>query len=206
VAAGRLCRSRRTRRGGTRRERPRHVLGEAGLERDPCKACRLRAITKPSDDPSLFPSETREVQFDEKWSYVGKKEKNCNPEGPDDAKQGDCRDHVAFDPEHKLVVSVVPGKRSEGARHAAQGPALRGRPPAGLRASKPPESIHAPHLTLRPHDPTFYLTESVIGLRPGREAVHGEAEAGDATGGGSSGTPEGDHPGPGGACECGVFP
>ena len=26
--------------------------------------------------------------------------------------QGDCWDHVAFDPEHRLVVSVVPGKRT----------------------------------------------------------------------------------------------
>ena len=61
---------------------------------------------------SLFPPETREAQFDEKWSYVGKKEKSCDPDDPDDAMQGDCRDHVAFDPEHKLVVSVVPGKRT----------------------------------------------------------------------------------------------
>lgn len=37
------------------------------------------------------------------------KEKNC---GRDDAKQGDCWDHVAYDPEHKFVVSVVPGKRT----------------------------------------------------------------------------------------------
>ena len=61
---------------------------------------------------SLFPPETREAQFDEKWSYVGKKEKSCDPDDPDDAMQGDCWDHVAFDPEHKLVVSVVPGKRT----------------------------------------------------------------------------------------------
>jgi len=49
------------------------------------------------------------VQFDEKWSFVGKKEKHCDP---DDAKQGDNWDHVALDPEHRLVVSVVPGKRT----------------------------------------------------------------------------------------------
>ena len=57
----------------------------------------------------LFPPKTREVQFDEKWSFVGKKEKHCDP---DDAKQGDNWDHVALDPEHRLVVSVVPGKRT----------------------------------------------------------------------------------------------
>jgi hypothetical protein len=27
---------------------------------------------------------TREVQFDEKWNYVGKKEKNCDPDDPRD--------------------------------------------------------------------------------------------------------------------------
>ena len=55
----------------------------------------------------------RSPQFDEKWSFVGKKEKHCDPEKPDDAHQGDNWDHVAFDPEHRLVVSVVPGKRTE---------------------------------------------------------------------------------------------
>ena len=59
----------------------------------------------------LFPPQTREVQFDEKWAFVGKKEKNCNPDNPDDATLGDNWDHVALDAEHKLVVSVVPGKR-----------------------------------------------------------------------------------------------
>jgi IS1 family transposase len=61
----------------------------------------------------LFPPQTREVQFDEKWAFVGKKEKHCDPEEPADAYQGDNWDHVAFDPEHRLVVSVVPGKRTE---------------------------------------------------------------------------------------------
>jgi IS1 family transposase len=61
----------------------------------------------------LFPPRTREVQFDEKWSFVGKKEKHCDPDEPEDGRQGDNWDHVAFDPEHRLVVSVVPGKRTE---------------------------------------------------------------------------------------------
>ena len=60
----------------------------------------------------LFPSNTCEVQFDEKWSFVGKKEKHCDPADPEDAKRGDNWDHVASDPEHRLVVSVVPGKRT----------------------------------------------------------------------------------------------
>jgi IS1 family transposase len=65
----------------------------------------------------LFPPQTREVQFDEKWAFVGKKEKHCDPEKPADAHQGDNWDHVAFDPEHRLVVSVVPGKRTEDKVH-----------------------------------------------------------------------------------------
>jgi len=69
----------------------------------------------------LFPPKTREVQFDEKWSFVGKKEKNCDPDDPLDAQQGDNWDHVAFDPEQRLVVSVVPGKRtSENVRTLVQ--------------------------------------------------------------------------------------
>ena len=52
---------------------------------------------------------------------MGKKEKNCDPADPDDAQQGDNWDHVAFDPEHRLVVSVVPGKRtSESVRTLVQ--------------------------------------------------------------------------------------
>lgn len=65
----------------------------------------------------LFPPKTREAQFDEKWSFVGKKEKHCDPDKAEDAQQGDNWDHVAFDPEHRLVVSVVPGKRTEDKVH-----------------------------------------------------------------------------------------
>ena len=59
----------------------------------------------------LFPPQTCEVQFGEKWVFVGKKEKNCNPDNPDDATLGDNGDPVGLDAEHKLVVSVVPGTR-----------------------------------------------------------------------------------------------
>ena len=52
------------------------------------------------------------MQFDEKWAFVGKKEKHCDPEDPADTKRGDNWDHVALDPEHRLVVSVVVGKRT----------------------------------------------------------------------------------------------
>jgi IS1 family transposase len=59
-----------------------------------------------------FPPETQEIQFDEKWSFVHKKQKNCDPDDPEDANCGDCWDHVAFDPEHRLVLAVVPGART----------------------------------------------------------------------------------------------
>jgi len=48
---------------------------------------------------------------------VGKKEKHCDADAPADRQQGDNWDHVAFDPEHRLVVSVVPGKRTEAKVH-----------------------------------------------------------------------------------------
>ncbi|WP_197446375.1 hypothetical protein [Tautonia plasticadhaerens] len=63
---------------------------------------------------SPFPPRTREAQFDEKWAFVAKKEKRCSPDEPADARKGDHWDHVAFDPEHRLVVAVVPGKRTAG--------------------------------------------------------------------------------------------
>ncbi|MCH8840472.1 MAG: hypothetical protein IH831_07295 [Planctomycetes bacterium] len=40
---------------------------------------------------------------------MGKKEKHCAEQ---ESQQGDCWDHVALDPEHRLVLSVVPGKRT----------------------------------------------------------------------------------------------
>ena len=52
------------------------------------------------------------MQCDEKWAFVGKKEANCNPHKPDDERQGDQGDHVALDAEHRLVLSVAPGKRT----------------------------------------------------------------------------------------------
>ncbi len=60
----------------------------------------------------LFPPRTREVQFDEKWSFVAKKQKNRDPTDPADDHRGDWWDHVACDPEHRLVLAVVPGARS----------------------------------------------------------------------------------------------
>ena len=55
------------------------------------------------------------VQFDEKRAFVGQKEKN---NGPDDPGRGDCGDHVTLDPEARLVVRLVVGKRTSEATHA----------------------------------------------------------------------------------------
>jgi hypothetical protein len=61
---------------------------------------------------SPLPPRTREAHFDEKWAVVAKKEARCDPDGPADARKGDHWDHVALDPEHRLVVCVVPGTRT----------------------------------------------------------------------------------------------
>jgi IS1 family transposase len=41
-----------------------------------------------------------------------KKDKNCDLDDPDDAKQGSYWDHVIIDPETKLIVSLVVGRRT----------------------------------------------------------------------------------------------
>ena len=42
----------------------------------------------------------------------GKKDKHCNPLDPADAEQGSSWDHVIFDPETKLIISLVIGQRN----------------------------------------------------------------------------------------------
>src|SRR3954464_5190157 len=59
-----------------------------------------------------FPPRTCEAQLDEKWAFVAKKEAHCDPDDPADARKGDHSDHVALDPDHRLVVCVVPGERT----------------------------------------------------------------------------------------------
>jgi hypothetical protein len=53
------------------------------------------------------------VQLDEKWSFVGKKQKHCDPAVEADSFCGDQWDHVALDPDHRLVLEVLVGKRLE---------------------------------------------------------------------------------------------
>jgi hypothetical protein len=59
-----------------------------------------------------FPPTTREVQLDEKWNFVAKKQKNTDPDDPRDDEKGDDWDHTAVDPESRLLLAVVPGERS----------------------------------------------------------------------------------------------
>jgi IS1 family transposase len=53
----------------------------------------------------------RAIQFDEQWSFVKKKQKNCSPE--ESHQTGDFWDHTAIAPDSKLIVSLVVGKRTK---------------------------------------------------------------------------------------------
>ena len=66
----------------------------------------------------------KDVECDEIWSFIGKKEKRVRPE--DDQNLGDCYTFVAIERNTKLVLNVAMGKRDqrttdvfiEGLRHA----------------------------------------------------------------------------------------
>ena len=60
----------------------------------------------------LFPPQTQEAQFDEKWAFVGKKQARCDPENPQGRPQGRLLGSLAFAPEHRLVLAFWPGARS----------------------------------------------------------------------------------------------
>jgi hypothetical protein len=119
----------------------------------------------------LFPPRTREVQLDEAWSFVGKKQKNCDPADPADDHKGDWWDHVAYDPEHKLVLVVVPGARVGECAQEVVGEVkdrLDDRPPALFTSDE-----HAPYETAIAE--TFSEPEPESGpsdsRRPGRPRV-----------------------------------
>jgi IS1 family transposase len=52
------------------------------------------------------------VQLDEKWSFVRKKQKPCDPVAEADLFRGDQWDHVALDTDSRLVLEIVVGKRT----------------------------------------------------------------------------------------------
>jgi transposase-like protein/IS1 family transposase len=68
--------------------------------------------------------EVRDVECDEVWSFIGKKEKRVRPQ--DDQNLGDCYTFVAIERHSKLVLNIAMGKRDqrttdsfiEGVRHA----------------------------------------------------------------------------------------
>src|SRR6202140_1301554 len=68
--------------------------------------------------------QVRDVEADEVWSYIGKKEKRVRPE--DDQNLGDAYTFVAIERHSKLVLNIAMGKRDkattdvfiEGLRHA----------------------------------------------------------------------------------------
>src|ERR1019366_6414829 len=94
-----------------------------------------------------FPPRTREVQVDEKWGFVLKKEASCDPLDPLDRLRGDDWDHTAVDPESRLLLALVPGKRDgptcerliRQARDRTGGPV---RPPKPVKVV-PPELCYA---------------------------------------------------------------
>ena len=68
----------------------------------------------------------RDVECDEVWSFIGKKEKRVRPE--DDHNLGDCYAFVAIERHSRLVLNIAMGKRDqattdvfiEGLRHATE--------------------------------------------------------------------------------------
>jgi hypothetical protein len=60
----------------------------------------------------LSPPETRGIQLDEKWSFVGKKEAHSDLADPLDRLRGDDWDPTAVDAESRILLSLVPGKRT----------------------------------------------------------------------------------------------
>lgn len=69
----------------------------------------------------------RDVELDEVWSFIGKKQKRVRPE--DDQNLGDAYTFVAIERHTKLVLNIAMGKRDqattdvfvEGVRHATRG-------------------------------------------------------------------------------------
>lgn len=53
----------------------------------------------------------RDVECDEVWSYIGKKQKRLRPE--DDQNLGDCYAFVAIERHSKLVLNIAMGKRDQ---------------------------------------------------------------------------------------------
>ena len=84
-----------------------------GVAKDPVGRYALRAgehARASHDELVAFPPATQEIQLDEKGAFVANKHKHG---GPAEARRGDCWGQVALDPEHRLVLSAVVGKRTQ---------------------------------------------------------------------------------------------
>jgi transposase-like protein len=55
--------------------------------------------------------EVRDVECDELWAFIGKKQKRVRPE--DDQNLGDCYTFVAIERHSKLVLNIALGKRDQ---------------------------------------------------------------------------------------------
>ncbi len=60
-----------------------------------------------------------QVQADEAWAFVGKKDKHCALNDPADRNQGSFWDHVLLDADSKPIVTLVVGRRSEATAYQA---------------------------------------------------------------------------------------
>jgi transposase-like protein/IS1 family transposase len=91
------------------------LLVKAGEKRERIMADKIRNV------------EVRDVECDELWAYIGKKQKRVRPD--DDPNLGDCYTFVAIERNAKLALNIANGKRDqattdvfiEGLRHAIRG-------------------------------------------------------------------------------------
>jgi IS1 family transposase len=65
-------------------------------------------------DEYCYDVTTDDIQCDELWSFVGKKQKKVNKLDPADATKGDTYTYLAIDRQSKLIVSWLTGKRNWG--------------------------------------------------------------------------------------------
>jgi hypothetical protein len=75
-------------------------------------AVRLGVHARALHEQSAQGLQVREAQFDEKWSFVRKKQKHCDEANPADRDAGVQWDHTAIDVDSRFIVSLNVGKRT----------------------------------------------------------------------------------------------
>ncbi len=112
---------------------------------------------------SFSPSTTK-VQLDEKWAFVAKKQKHCDSADEADWLCGDQWDHVALDPDSRLVLEMVVGPRSpESAELLLQG--VRDR-----LGRRPPQLVTSDEYSVYPEALRSVFGEERTPSRTGRPA------------------------------------